>query len=164
MIMAMGLLLSFALYDSFPVIMFSSNRNNKNCSMWVHHVVWYLIYILKGTFKFFVSDIDSPKLNLSTSITLNETDPLYVRCTVNSNLPATYLWNTASGTVVSNSNMLAFNSVRRNDENSYRCTVTNAAGTKLSEFLNVTVQCTWIIQAVSDKLQSFFIQHSWGNE
>ena len=106
------------------------------CCLVTHLIIMILSFLV----------IDKPKLTISSAnITLNETAPLSVNCSVTASPAAGFVWTALSGKVVSNSAVLAFNSIDRRDESIYQCTVSNAAGSKKSNSLSVVVQCKWIL-------------------
>ena len=72
---------------------------------------------------------------------MNETAPLYVHCSVASYPAAQYRWIASSGKVVSSSAVLAFDSITRSNATAYQCAVSNAAGTKITKNIVISVQC-----------------------
>ena len=68
---------------------------------------------------------------------------LSVNCSAEANPSAQYKWSSPSGDTVSNTNMLSFPKINRNDAKTYTCEASNAAGLKAVNNLIVNVKCEY---------------------
>ena len=100
----------------------------------------YLLSLL-NTVIFCVLDIDTPKLNQSSVVSVNESDTISVSCSSVSLPPATFIWLGKDGRIVSNSSLLMFNRISRKNATSYTCKATNVVTTRSSQSLTIHVQC-----------------------
>ncbi|XP_065070051.1 receptor-type tyrosine-protein phosphatase S-like isoform X2 [Rhopilema esculentum] len=87
-----------------------------------------------------VQYVDTPIFNTSSAVVITESQMLHVQCTVTSNPAASLEWKTLSGTTISKTSLLSFDSIHRNNSGNYVCTATNSVASKSSSTLEIVVQ------------------------
>eukprot|EP00794_Sanderia_malayensis_P008073 gene8073-8937_t len=88
-----------------------------------------------------VQYIDLPTLNVTYSnISITEASRFSVLCQSNALPDAGYQWISGQGETVSNSALLSFASIHRNNSGNYYCSVLNYAGNKVSRNITIDVQ------------------------
>ncbi len=92
---------------------------------------------------FHIPDIDNPVLNSSESVAIKEGSSLHITCSSEALPAASYLWTFNSSQIVGYQSLISFDSIRRNQNGSYVCTAINAAGSRVSKALNITVYCEY---------------------
>ena len=85
--------------------------------------------------------IDQPNFNSTGQVTITEGASFVVECFAVAYPVTSFSWETVDGVTVSKSALLKFESIRRSNSSVYRCVGSNAAGTRSSLNLTITVQC-----------------------
>ena len=86
-------------------------------------------------------DLDVPQLNISSNQTLNENSSFAISCSSAASPAASYRWISNSGKTVSNTAVLSFAMIKRENAGLYHCNATNDVGYQVSTNHNLVVNC-----------------------